>query len=1297
MSTKKPSIAPQQGVKKGRNTNQLQFLLKTIMRQVWKHSYAWPFHNPVDTVKLNLPDYYDIIKVPMDLGSIKRKLENQEYFSAKECIEDFNRIFENCYTYNKPGEDVVLMAQELQKFFQDKVMSMPPEETEAPSKASRPQLKPATSTQDGAPPAKRSRRGGKIKSTAADTTQPALVSAPITTQAPDMVESTSPQVTSPASITANAVTSTTVAPISVGTPTNPIVQSKVKSGVKRKKADTTTPSSTVNDIPPSPVTPIQIAVPYLSGKIRSRRESHRSIKKPNKDLPGEDLAKPQQSKKRSKLSEQMKYCNGILKEMHSKKHMAYAWPFYKPVDVHGLGLHDYLDIIKHPMDLGTIKRKMDTREYDNANEFSSDFRLIFTNCYKYNPPDHDVVGMARKLQDVFEYRFAKMPDEPPPDPSAKTPVKSEEDVDAHAESNSESEEEQSSSSSDSESEEQKKLHDLEKQLILVHDQLSKLTSQRKHKKKKDKKDKKDKHKDKELKEKPTKKEKSKAADETPKAKAAKKEKIKVEVKKKEDTPVADTKASTKAEKEKGKAKTPAKAENAKRKSTAAERSKKSKLAAKKEVQAEESEDEFGPSRSMSYDEKRQLSLDINKLPGDKLGKVVHIIQTREPTLKGTNPDEIEIDFETLKPATLRELEKYVNSCMRKKSKPPAKKPKTAEDREAEQARKKEELEKRLQDVSGKLQAAQPKKKSTKKDSNQLEPKSSRLSASSSSSDSDSSSSSSSSSSGSSSDSESSDNEGKGAAGRTRKTPNSTAKNTTPVEKKTKLTPAAKGQPTTALVPPVINRGVSVDQAKKTAPMTIARQVSAPTPPQTKAAKAPAAQTKAPVAVSRPQTLQLQDTKTTTANSKPSAVTTVKTTNVKKTVAASPATVKPSTAATPSSLTPSTPVTKPIVTNIIPTVPPVVSAPVTKPSVAVSKPATPGSKLPTPATKVSTPASTPTAKVPAAATKVPATAAKVPTTPTKVPTTAGTTVVTAAKASAAKPTANATKSGTPVSKPETPSTPVSKVGVAKPATTAASKTVKTSKPANSAAATKPSTPTVKSEDKKTETTTKKLLKQLPTATAKASATTPVSTPSSAPATSLGTTKEKLTVAVEKLVPSSVTASKKPGSLLSSKEPSNSTSNGQDGKAEVKKENPLKHVSSWGSLASTNQAKPAKKVTTSAHFEQFQKIAREKEEKERVMKQQEEQLKLQRERAEQERVRLAEEKKREREEEEALEKARKQQADLSAKSEAQKTEAQKNKEREIERRKEQERRKREAQARTVDMTMQSDIMSSFEEMM
>jgi len=52
--------------------------------------------------------------------------------------------------------------------------------------------------------------------------------------------------------------------------------------------------------------------------------------------------------------------------------------------------------------------------------------------------------------------------------------------------------------------------------------------------------------------------------------------------------------------------------------------------------------------------------------GDKLGHVVTIIQSREPSLKDSSPDEIEIDFETLKPSTLRELEAYVASCFNKK-------------------------------------------------------------------------------------------------------------------------------------------------------------------------------------------------------------------------------------------------------------------------------------------------------------------------------------------------------------------------------------------------------------------------------------------------------------------------------------------------------------------------------------------------------------------------------------------------------------------------------------------------------
>lgn len=48
---------------------------------------------------------------------------------------------------------------------------------------------------------------------------------------------------------------------------------------------------------------------------------------------------------------------------------------------------------------------------------------------------------------------------------------------------------------------------------------------------------------------------------------------------------------------------------------------------------------------------------------------MYIIQAREPALKDSSPDEIEIDFETLKPSTLRQLEKYVNSVLRKQKRP----------------------------------------------------------------------------------------------------------------------------------------------------------------------------------------------------------------------------------------------------------------------------------------------------------------------------------------------------------------------------------------------------------------------------------------------------------------------------------------------------------------------------------------------------------------------------------------------------------------------------------------------------
>ena len=55
-------------------------------------------------------------------------MESNYYWSADEAIADFNQMFTNCYIYNKPGEDIVVMAKNLEKFFLSKVRALPQEE-----------------------------------------------------------------------------------------------------------------------------------------------------------------------------------------------------------------------------------------------------------------------------------------------------------------------------------------------------------------------------------------------------------------------------------------------------------------------------------------------------------------------------------------------------------------------------------------------------------------------------------------------------------------------------------------------------------------------------------------------------------------------------------------------------------------------------------------------------------------------------------------------------------------------------------------------------------------------------------------------------------------------------------------------------------------------------------------------------------------------------------------------------------------------------------------------------------------
>ncbi|KAM0677941.1 hypothetical protein BDAP_001421 [Binucleata daphniae] len=96
-----------------------------MLNKISKYQNAYPFLEPVDPVALNIPDYFDKIKNPMDLSTIKNKLKNNNYTKPEEVKEDMSLMFSNCYLYNPKESQVHKMGLELEKQFNNLYNKMP--------------------------------------------------------------------------------------------------------------------------------------------------------------------------------------------------------------------------------------------------------------------------------------------------------------------------------------------------------------------------------------------------------------------------------------------------------------------------------------------------------------------------------------------------------------------------------------------------------------------------------------------------------------------------------------------------------------------------------------------------------------------------------------------------------------------------------------------------------------------------------------------------------------------------------------------------------------------------------------------------------------------------------------------------------------------------------------------------------------------------------------------------------------------------------------------------------------------
>lgn len=257
--------------------------------------------------------------MPMDISKVKYRLNQKYYHKASDCLQDLFQIFFNCYIYNPPGTDIVNMARTLEIVVRGKLKSMPIEEFEVVST----RIKHEDS----------GKKGARLANQKSDKS-------------------------------------------SVGSPQNSVSSSKAASCAKRAKIDS------CYDMSPTPSPPI------FKNKVKSELSDDHHLKRP-------------------RLSDDLRICATLLKEITSVRYRHLNEMFLEPVTQKFPNLKDYLVVIKNPIDLGTIREKLESYQYKSKDDFLGDVQLMFNNCYAYNGMESDVSRLARDLQKIFDETYAK--------------------------------------------------------------------------------------------------------------------------------------------------------------------------------------------------------------------------------------------------------------------------------------------------------------------------------------------------------------------------------------------------------------------------------------------------------------------------------------------------------------------------------------------------------------------------------------------------------------------------------------------------------------------------------------------------------------------------------------------------------------------------------------------------------------------------------------------------------------------------------------------------------------------------
>ncbi|XP_014299017.1 bromodomain adjacent to zinc finger domain protein 2B isoform X5 [Microplitis demolitor] len=121
-----PTASPRKETGNNRNLTKKQQRelapCKILLEQLEQQDEAWPFLLPVNTKQF--PTYKKIIKTPMDLSSIKKKLQDTAYKSRDEFCADVRQMFINCEVFNEDDSPVGKAGHAMRNFFESRWMEI---------------------------------------------------------------------------------------------------------------------------------------------------------------------------------------------------------------------------------------------------------------------------------------------------------------------------------------------------------------------------------------------------------------------------------------------------------------------------------------------------------------------------------------------------------------------------------------------------------------------------------------------------------------------------------------------------------------------------------------------------------------------------------------------------------------------------------------------------------------------------------------------------------------------------------------------------------------------------------------------------------------------------------------------------------------------------------------------------------------------------------------------------------------------------------------------------------------------